>query len=47
MISPQREDLSTIQFGSLKPIVVPLAAQTSTVETSLALDDKEGWTIVT
>jgi len=47
MISSQGEDLFTIQFGSLEPVVVPLMAHILTVETSLASDDEEGWTIVT
>ena len=38
--SSQRDDLFTIQFGSLEPIVVPLTAQISTVEINFALDDE-------
>jgi len=45
--SSQREDVFTIQFGSLEPVVVPVAAQRLTLETSLASDDGEGWTVVT
>jgi len=47
MISFEKEGAFTIQFGSLEPVVVPLAAQILTVETSLASDDGEGWTVVT
>jgi len=47
MSSSQREDLFTIQFGSLEPVVILVAAQISTVETSFASNDKEGWTIDT
>ena len=46
-ISSQREDLFTIQFESLEPVVVPLAAQISTMEISLASNDEEGSTIDT
>jgi len=31
----------------LEPIIIPLAAQISTVETNLSLDDGERWTVVT
>ena len=47
MSSSQREDVFTIQFGSLEPIVVPVAAQILIVEMSLASNDEEGCTIVT
>jgi len=40
VISFEREDSFTIQFGSLEPIVVPLTAQISTVEINFALDDE-------
>jgi len=36
IIAPQREELFTIQFGSLEPIVVPLIVQGSMVETNLS-----------
>jgi len=45
VISSQREDLFSIQFGSLEPVVA-LAALISTVEMILASDGTEGWTIV-
>ena len=48
LIASQREELFTIQFGSLEHIVVPLMVQGSVVETNLTLvEDKEGWTLVT
>jgi len=45
--SSMEEATFAIQFGSLEPIIIPLAAQISTVETSLSFDDGEGWTVVT
>jgi len=47
VISSQREDLFTIQFGSLELVIVPLVAQISTMGMNLTSDDEEGWTIVT
>jgi len=47
MIFSLREDLFTIQFGSLEAVVIPLLAQISTVETGLASNEGEGWTVVT
>ena len=41
MSSSQREDVFTIQFGSLKPVVVPVVAQRLIVETSLASNDEK------
>ena len=38
VIPSQREGAFTIQFGSLEPVAVPLAAQRAIVETSLASD---------
>jgi len=47
-VIPSREEGSlTIQFESLEPIIVPLAAQISMKEMSLASDDGEGWIVVT
>jgi len=45
--SSKGEGAFAIQFGSLEPIVIPLAAQISTMEISLSLDDGEGWKVVT
>ena len=45
--SSKGEGAFTIQFGSLEPVTIPLTAQISTAETSLASDDGEGWTVVT
>jgi len=48
MISSQREDLFTIQLGSLEPIVIPLMVKIMMIDTSLISNgDEEGWTIVT
>ena len=42
MIPSREEGSLTIQFESLEPIIVPLAAQISMKEMSLASDDGEG-----
>ena len=41
VIFSQREDLFTIQFESLKPIVISLMVKMSMVETSVASNDDE------
>jgi len=45
--SSKGEGAFTIQFGSLEPVVVSLAAQILTAETSLASNDGERWMVVT
>ena len=41
-ISSKGEGSFTIHFGSLEPVIVPLVAQISMMETTLASDDGEG-----